>query len=178
MAVNISPIQFHNEGLVEVVLQALAASGLDPNRLELEITEGVLLVEQETTMPILRQLHGLGVRIAMDDFGTGYSSMGYLRTFPFDKIKIDRSFVANMATDSSSMAIIRAVTGLSRSLGITTTAEGVETETEYNDVASKAVPKCKASFSATRFRQRKFPRSCDHFPTVHPMLPKNPGRTP
>jgi diguanylate cyclase (GGDEF)-like protein len=134
VAVNVSPVQFRNTGLVEVVLQALAASGLEPDRLELEITEGVLLIEQETTMPILHQLHGLGVRIAMDDFGTGYSSMGYLRSFPFDKIKIDRSFVANMATDASSMAIIRAVTGLSRSLGITTTAEGVETEAEYNDV--------------------------------------------
>ena len=134
VAVNVSPMQFRHTGLVEVVLQALATSSLEPDCLELEITEGVLLIEQETTMPILRQLHGLGVRIAMDDFGTGYSSMGYLRTFPFDKIKIDRSFVANMATDASSMAIIRAVTGLSRSLGITITAEGVETEAEYNDV--------------------------------------------
>jgi EAL domain-containing protein (putative c-di-GMP-specific phosphodiesterase class I) len=83
-------------------------------------------------VPILHQLHNLGVKVVMDDFGTGYSSMGYLRTFPFDKIKIDRSFIANMASDKSSLAIIRAVTGLSTSLGIPTTAEGVETEAEFN----------------------------------------------
>ena len=127
-------VQFRNAGLVEVVLQSLAASGLAPERLELEITEGVLLIEHRTTVPILHQLHGLGVRVVMDDFGTGYSSMGYLRSFPFDKIKIDRSFIANMSKDPSSLAIIRAVTGLSSSLGITTTAEGVETEAELNDV--------------------------------------------
>jgi EAL domain-containing protein (putative c-di-GMP-specific phosphodiesterase class I) len=83
-------------------------------------------------VPILHQLHKLGVRVVMDDFGTGYSSMGYLRTFPFDKIKIDRSFIASMSNDASSLAIIRAVTGLSSSLGIATTAEGVETEEELN----------------------------------------------
>ena len=121
------PVQFRNTGLVDVVLQALASSGLAPNRLELEITEGVLLTEHATTLPILHQLHGLGVRVAMDDFGTGYSSMGYLRSFPFDKIKIDRSFIASMSKDANSLAIIRAVAGLGSSLGIATTAEGVET---------------------------------------------------
>ena len=130
VAVNVSPVQFRNTGLVDVVLQALASSGLAPNRLELEITEGVLLTEHATTLPILHQLHGLGVRVAMDDFGTGYSSMGYLRSFPFNKIKIDRSFIASMSKDANSLAIIRAVAGLGSSLGIATTAEGVETEEE------------------------------------------------
>ena len=90
----------------------------------------VLLTEHATTLPILHQLHGLGVRVAMDDFGTGYSSMGYLRSFPFNKIKIDRSFIASMSKDANSLAIIRAVAGLGSSLGIATTAEGVETEEE------------------------------------------------
>ncbi len=137
VAVNVSPIQFRSAGLTETVIQALAASGLAPSRLELEITEGVLLVAHETTLPVLHQLRGLGVRIVMDDFGTGYSSIGYLRTFPFDKIKIDRSFITNMAKDDASLAIIRAVTGLSSSLGIVTTAEGVETDEELDGVRAE-----------------------------------------
>jgi EAL domain-containing protein (putative c-di-GMP-specific phosphodiesterase class I) len=96
----------------------------------LEITEGALLTDHAAALAILHKLRGIGVRIVMDDFGTGHSSIGYLRSFPFDKIKIDRSFIASMSTDASSMAIIRAVAGLGGSLGIATTAEGVETEEE------------------------------------------------
>jgi EAL domain-containing protein (putative c-di-GMP-specific phosphodiesterase class I) len=108
----------------------LANSGLAPRRLELEITESVLLFNSETTLATLHRLRALGVRISMDDFGTGYSSLSYLRSFPFDKIKIDRSFVHDLATNPDSMAIIRAVTGLGASLGMTTTGEGVETREE------------------------------------------------
>lgn len=127
VAVNISACQFKGAGLVSVVADALAAGALRPGRLELEITETALLTDSEATIGILRELRAIGVRIAMDDFGTGYSSLGYLRSFPFDKIKIDRSFVADIESNADCKAIIRAVTGLGTSLGICTTAEGVET---------------------------------------------------
>ena len=127
IAVNLSPVQFRNRGLVQAVIAALAYSGLAPQRLELEITESVLLAETDSNLATLHQLRGLGVRISMDDFGTGYSSLSYLRAFPFDKIKIDRSFVSELANRPDCVAIVRAISGLGRSLGITTTAEGVET---------------------------------------------------
>jgi predicted signal transduction protein with EAL and GGDEF domain len=127
IAVNLSPVQFKSDRLVFDVVAALAASGLAPQRLELEITETVMLHETETTLAMLRQIKALGVAISMDDFGTGYSSLSYLRKFPFDKIKIDQSFVRGLSGGDESAAIVRAVTGLGRSLGMTTTAEGVET---------------------------------------------------
>ncbi len=126
IAVNLSPVQFKNRTLVQTVIAALAASGLAPQRLELEITESVLLQDEESTLATLHALREFGVRIAMDDFGTGYSSLGYLRSFPFDKIKIDQSFIKEVGSRSDSLAIVRAVTGLGTSLGIATTAEGVE----------------------------------------------------
>lgn len=127
VAVNLSPVQFKNSGLVPSVVSALQASGLAPRRLELEITESVLLQDSAATLATLHKLRDSGVKISMDDFGTGYSSLSYLRSFPFDKIKIDRSFVHELASRADSMAIVRAVTGLGKSLGISTTAEGVET---------------------------------------------------
>jgi diguanylate cyclase (GGDEF)-like protein len=127
IAVNLSPAQFRGGDLVRTVAAALSASGLAAVRLELEITEGVLLADAKSTLAILHELRDLGVRIAMDDFGTGYSSFSYLRTFPFDKIKIDQSFVRDIGSDNESIAIVRAVTSLGRSLGISTTAEGIET---------------------------------------------------
>jgi diguanylate cyclase (GGDEF)-like protein/PAS domain S-box-containing protein len=127
VAVNLSPVQFKNSNLVQSVISALAASGLAPERLELEITESVLLQDSEATLAALHKLRSFGVKISMDDFGTGYSSLSYLRSFPFDKIKIDRSFVHELATRDDSMAIVRAVTGLGKSLGISIVAEGVET---------------------------------------------------
>jgi diguanylate cyclase (GGDEF)-like protein len=127
VAVNLSPVQFRNSNLVQSVISALAASGLAPERLELEITESVLLQDSEATLAALHKLRSFGVKISMDDFGTGYSSLSYLRSFPFDKIKIDRSFVHELATREDSMAIVRAVTGLGKSLGISIVAEGVET---------------------------------------------------
>jgi diguanylate cyclase (GGDEF)-like protein/PAS domain S-box-containing protein len=127
IAVNLSPVQFRSRGLVQAVIAALAHSQLAPQRLELEITESVLLAETDSNLATLHQLRALGVRISMDDFGTGYSSLSYLRAFPFDKIKIDRSFVRDIADRPDCVAIVRAISGLGRSLGITTTAEGVET---------------------------------------------------
>jgi diguanylate cyclase (GGDEF)-like protein len=126
LAVNVSPIQFRNRNLVKVVISALANAGLSPGRLELEITENVLLNDTIGNIEMLHQLRNCGVQIVIDDFGTGYSGLGYLRDFPFDKIKIDRSFVRDLG-DPSAKSIVKAVTGLAAALGIATTAEGVET---------------------------------------------------
>jgi EAL domain-containing protein (putative c-di-GMP-specific phosphodiesterase class I) len=128
VSVNLSPAQFKSRNLVQAIKNAIADSGLPAQRLELEITELVLLQETEGAFAILHQLRDLGIKIAMDDFGTGYSSLGYLRSFPFNKIKIDQSFIRDLSSKEDSLAIVRAVVGLSSSLGITTTAEGVETK--------------------------------------------------
>ena len=127
VAVNLSPAQFKSRNLVQAVTSALKKSGLLASRLALEITEFVLLQNSETVLATLRQLHDTGLKIAMDDFGTGYSSLSYLRSFPFDKIKIDQSFVRDLSTKKDSREIVRAVVALGSSLGIETTAEGVET---------------------------------------------------
>jgi diguanylate cyclase (GGDEF)-like protein len=127
IAVNLSAVQFKSRKLVETITLALTNSGLAANRLELEITESVLLNDSQATLATLRQIKELGVRIAMDDFGTGYSSLSYLRSFPFDRIKIDRSFIRDLGESEESVAIVRAVTSLGASLGIATIAEGVET---------------------------------------------------
>ncbi|WGR94506.1 EAL domain-containing protein [Bradyrhizobium sp. ISRA435] len=127
LAVNVSPIQFKNISLALKVATALDASGLKPSRLELEITEAVLIGDDEVALAILHQLRALGVRIALDDFGTGYSSLSYLKRFPFDKIKIDRSFVSDIAVDGSA-TIVQSVVNIATSRNMTTTAEGVETE--------------------------------------------------
>ena len=127
VAVNVSAVQFINAGLATIVAQALAASGLDPARLELELTESVFMGDSETIDDIFKTLKGLGVRLALDDFGTGYSSLSYLRSAPFDKIKIDRTFVEYCTQkDQNSAKIISAIIGLSEALGMETTVEGVE----------------------------------------------------
>ena len=127
VAVNLSPVQFKTGDLVATVRGALDVSNLRPNRLELEITESVLLKNTVGTLTALHQLRAMGIAVALDDFGTGYSSLSYLRSFPFDKIKIDQSFVRDLVDNKESMSIIRAVTGLGHSLRMKTTAEGVET---------------------------------------------------
>ena len=127
VAVNLSPVQFRGRGLLSTVTQTLAAAGLSADRLELEITEAVLLEQNESNIGTLHQLRALGARIAMDDFGTGYSSLSYLRKFPFDKIKIDRSFVFDSIAGQEGEAIIRTIAELGSTLGIATTAEGIET---------------------------------------------------
>jgi diguanylate cyclase (GGDEF)-like protein/PAS domain S-box-containing protein len=128
VAVNLSPVQFKKGNLPQMVLAALGSAELPAARLELEITESTFLVESKTNLASLRRLRALGVGISMDDFGTGYSGLSYLRAFPFDKIKIDRSFISELSESADCMAIIRAITDLGSSLGIPTLAEGVETE--------------------------------------------------
>ncbi len=126
VAVNVSPLQFRHPGFARVIAQALARSGLAPGRLEMEITESVFLEGEGPVVTLLHSLRALGIRVALDDFGTGYSSLSYLRSFPFDKIKIDRSFVINVANDPSAAAIVRAIVDLAGALHMDTTAEGVE----------------------------------------------------
>ena len=135
LAVNLSPVQFAGRGLVGLVESALNDAGLDPSRLELEITEGALLRDREQVSGILRQLRALGVTIALDDFGTGYASLSYLRQLPFDKIKIDRSFITDLSTKDDAVPIIEAVVSLAKNLGMTTTAEGVETVEQWRLLA-------------------------------------------
>ncbi len=137
IAVNLSPVQLKNSGLVQVVVGALAATGLAADRLELEITESALLQDNEATLATLYSLREIGVRIAMDDFGAGYSSLGYLQSFPFDRIKIDRSFIKDIADGLGSRNIVRAVAALGKGLGMETTAEGVETSEQLDSVRSE-----------------------------------------
>ena len=126
VAVNVSPVQFHRGALNETILRALADSRLAPARLEVEITESIFLEGSDATLRLLHSLRSLGVRVALDDFGTGYSSLSYLQSFPFDKLKIDRSFIQNLLTRDGASAIVRAITELAHALNIETTAEGVE----------------------------------------------------
>jgi diguanylate cyclase (GGDEF)-like protein/PAS domain S-box-containing protein len=128
IAVNVSPVQFKSGGFVELVVNALAISGLAPQRLELEITEAVLIHDDAKALALLHQLRELGVRIAMDDFGTGYSSLSYLQRFPFDKIKIDQSFIKGVEESVGQQSIVQAVMTIAKTRNMTTTAEGVETE--------------------------------------------------
>lgn len=127
---NISACQFRDQSVLLDVVAALGVSNLKPSRLELEITESVMLDNTEEAIAILEKLRHIGVKIAMDDFGTGYSSLAYLTKFAFDKVKIDRAFVNGVAENPDCLAIIRAITGLCESLNIPTTAEGVETEAQ------------------------------------------------
>ena len=138
IAVNLSPKQFKSRNLVQSVVNAIVASGLNPARLELEITETVLLHDSAATLETLRKLQNFGVRIALDDFGTGYSSLSYLRSFPFDKIKIDRSFINGLSDGSAeAVAIVRAMSQMGLSLGMSTTAEGVETAAQLDIVRAE-----------------------------------------
>ena len=128
VAVNLSPVQLNSRNFTEVVVNALASSGMSANRLQLEITETVLLQNTFNTLATLQKLRALGVQIALDDFGTGYSSLSYLRSFPFDKIKIDRSFIQDLMSGTEPLAIVHAIAGLAKSLNMISTAEGVETK--------------------------------------------------
>jgi diguanylate cyclase (GGDEF)-like protein len=137
VAVNVSAVQFASPNLVPMIVSALAESGLTPRRLELEITESVLLDVRGTALAMLQRLREIGVRISLDDFGTGYSSLGYLRSFPFDKIKIDQSFVRSNSDDAVGRAIVRTVAALGQSLGMATVAEGVETDEQMARVGAE-----------------------------------------
>lgn len=151
VAVNLSPAQFRSRYLTQAVFSALAQSGLSPKRLELKITESIFLVDSEANLATLHQLRDFGVRISMDDFGTGYSSLSYLRSFPFDKIKIDRSFVRDLADRPDCAAIVRAISSLGRSLNISTTAEGVETMDQLDRLRAEGCTEVQGFlFSAAR----------------------------
>ena len=146
LAVNLSPVEFKSHRLFESVSDALASTGLSPNRLDLEITESVLLEESEGTLDILRRLRDMGIGVSMDDFGTGYSSLSYLQKFPFDKIKIDRCFLANISTSEESLALVRAISGLGRALGLVVTAEGVETREQLDLIRSEGCTEMQGFF--------------------------------
>jgi EAL domain-containing protein (putative c-di-GMP-specific phosphodiesterase class I) len=146
VAVNVSPVQFRNKSLLSTIMSAVAASRLRPERLELEVTETVLMHNNDATLAVLHQLRNLGVRISMDDFGTGYSSLSYLRSFPFDKIKIDQSFVQDLIANPDSIAIIRPVAGLGQSFGMATTAEGVETQQQLDQMRAEGCTEVQGYF--------------------------------
>jgi EAL domain-containing protein (putative c-di-GMP-specific phosphodiesterase class I) len=136
VAVNLSPAQLNSRNLVSMVSSALNESGMNPHKLQLEITETVLLQNTFATLATLHELRKMGVQIALDDFGTGYSSLSYLRSFPFDKIKIDRSFIQDLSNGAEPLAIVNAVAGLAKCLNITSTAEGVETQQQMEVLQS------------------------------------------
>jgi len=146
VAVNVSPVQFKNANFFDNFENALEKSGLPASRLELEVTELVLMQDDNAALNLLRKLKNLGVAIAMDDFGTGYSSLGYLRSFPFDKIKIDQSFIRDLSKNKDSLAILRAVVGLGRSLNIVTTAEGVETQRQLEILTTEGCTEAQGFF--------------------------------
>lgn len=167
VAVNVSPMQFRNGNLVATVSEALRETGLAPRRLDLEITETILMQDSDSSVLILHQLRDLGVRISMDDFGTGYSSLSYLRSFPLDKIKIDRAFVKDLGVAAASDVIIRSVIDIATTLNMTTTAEGVETREQLERLAalgcseaqgyylSKAVPVSQVPELISKWSTRK-----------------------
>jgi diguanylate cyclase (GGDEF)-like protein len=146
VAVNLSAVQFKHGDIIATIKAALAASGLRASRLELEITESVFLRDTPGTLAALHQLRAMGIGIALDDFGTGYSSLSYLHSFPFNKIKIDQSFVRDLLTNKESMSIVRAVTGLGKSLGIKTIAEGVETLGQLDKLRGKGCTEVQGYF--------------------------------
>ncbi len=163
VAVNLSPMQFRSDNLVQAVFCAIANSGIRPNRLELEITESVLLLENSSALETLHKLRDFGVRIAMDDFGTGYSSLSLLRSFPFDKIKIDKSFVTSLSEGNSEIAIVRAIADLASAFGMETTAEGVETEEQWELVQAEGCTEAQGFFFSS-------PKSAEEID--HPCLPE------
>lgn len=169
IAVNLSPVQFKGKALVQSVFNAIANAGISPQRLELEITETALLSDSEDTLAILRKLNGFGVRIAMDDFGTGYSSLRYLRSFPFDKIKIDRSFISGLNDGESSVAIVRAIAGLGNALGISITAEGVETQEQLDVIRLEGCTEMQGFFFS---KPKPFAELAQYF-SVYDRVDKN-----
>jgi predicted signal transduction protein with EAL and GGDEF domain len=154
VAVNLSPVQFKNQKLMATVVAALAESGLPPRRLELEVTESIFLEGAEQPLQMLQNLRTLGVRTSLDDFGTGYSSLSYLRRFPFDKIKIDKSFIDDVAARDESLAIIRAIVALANALGMSTTAEGVESTAQVSKLRDAGCTQIQGFvFSPPRFAE-------------------------
>ncbi len=171
VAVNVSALQFEQGDLLAAVEEALSRSGLAPHRLEIGVTESALLGNPETTLAVLRRLRASGVRIAMDDFGTGYSSLTRLQSFPFDKIKIDRSFVSGARGVAESRAIVRAITGLGASLGMRTIAEGVETVEQLERVRAEGCTEVQGYLLGRPVPAADVPGVIAGFAPVAPMLP-------
>jgi EAL domain-containing protein (putative c-di-GMP-specific phosphodiesterase class I) len=166
IAVNVSAVQFTNANLIPATISALAESGIAPSRLELEITESVLIQDHTATLKTLQALRDLGVRISMDDFGTGYSSLSYLQSFPFDKLKIDQSFVRGGEFDASKSAIVRAIAAMGSSLGMSTTAEGVETEEQLANILASGCTDVQGYLISRPLSVDKLPDLFSrHFPT-------------
>jgi len=157
VAVNLSPLQFKSNGLAPAIIGALAASGLPARRLEVEITEAVLLQNNRRLSPRFISFRNLGVRIAMDDFGTGYSSLSYCAASRSTRSKIDRSFISDIAENDDSGAIVQAVTNLAGRLNMATTAEGVETQGQLDKVQMLAAPRCRAICTAAGARRGRGP---------------------
>ncbi len=175
VAVNVSAMQFQTGRLVSDVRAALARSGIAPRRLELEVTESFLLKDKAGTLSVLRQLRSAGVRIALDDFGTGYSSLSYLGSFPFDKVKIDQSFVAGLFAKQESLAIIRAIIGIGSSLGVVVTAEGVETLRQLNAVRAEGCDEGQGYYFS---RPVPSDQAAQIFERFEPLRPKGLGSAP
>jgi EAL domain-containing protein (putative c-di-GMP-specific phosphodiesterase class I) len=154
---HLSPVQFRHGNLSGLVKSVLTETGLDPGRLELEITEGVVINDPSRALSVLRRLKSFGVRIAMDDFGTGYASLSSLQSFPFDKIKIDQTFVSGLETNPQSAEIVRAVIGLGKALNVPVIAEGVETEGKRIFLRLEGCDELHASSSACRRRLPPMP---------------------
>jgi diguanylate cyclase (GGDEF)-like protein/PAS domain S-box-containing protein len=169
IAVNLSPIQFRHGDLVGLVHAVLLETGLSPSRLELEITEGVLIEDLSGGLAVLRRLKALGVRISMDDFGTGYSSLSYLQSFPFDKIKIDQSFISKLGTNPQSATIVRGVVGLARGLHMPVVAEGVETELQRSFLADESCDEIQGYLVGR-------PQTIDHYADIVMGTPKPPEK--
>ena len=179
IAVNLSPLQLKQPGLVLDVAAALNRNGLTPARLELEITESALIAENATTRIALRELHGIGINLSMDDFGTGYSSLRALRSFPVDKIKIDQSFVRDIGRNADSAAIIRAVIGLAHDLGLRTAAEGIETEAQLQWLALQGCTEGQGNYFSeplTRAEMRRLLESIDAVPLMGLMKGRRSAR--
>ena len=161
VAVNLSSVQFINGNLLQDVRQALYASGLPPHRLELEVTETVLIQNSEATLVLLNALQALGVSIALDDFGASYSSLGYLRKFPFDRVKIDKSFVDDLRVSGDATAIVRSVTSLCQALGMATTAEGVETAQQFDRFQASGCTNVQGCLFSPPVPAAEIPALCD-----------------
>lgn len=171
VSVNLSPAQMRSASLLGTVFNAIAAAGISPDRLEMEITENVLLHDSEVNIATLHKLHDFGVRVALDDFGTGYSSLNYLRSFPFDKIKIDRCFVADLDDNPECQAIIRAVTDLASSLGMDTTAEGVELSGQLDHLRAHGCTEAQGYFFSQPEKSESFTDLRGHIDPLQPDIP-------
>jgi EAL domain-containing protein (putative c-di-GMP-specific phosphodiesterase class I) len=182
VAVNVSPMQFKQGRLLQSVTDALSETKLPAERLELEITESVLLSNNNGTLATLHALRGLGARIAMDDFGTGYSSLSYLRSFPFDKIKIDQSFIHDLdAGEGASNSIIKAIIDICRSMGMTTNAEGVETQAQFEELRLEGCDEVQGYLFSKPVPQAEIPeliRRLANLKSIGPQVASIPARLP